>query len=129
MDAHPFVRVWGNDYPTPDGTGVRDYIHVCDLAIGHIKALEKLETKPGLVTYNLGTGRGYSVMEVIHAFEKACHHEIPFQIMERRPGDAAISYADPTKANNELNWYAQKTMEDMCLDAWRWQSQNPDGYA
>ena len=125
----PFVRVWGNDYPTPDGTGVRDYIHVCDLAIGHIKALEKLETKPGLVTYNLCTGRGYSVLVVIQAFEKACQHEIPYQIMERRPGDAAISYADPTKANNELNWYAQKTIEDMCQDAWRWQSQNPDGYA
>jgi len=128
VGRRPFVRVWGNDYPTPDGTGVRDYIHVCDLAIGHIKALEKLDTKPGLVTYNLGTGRGYSVMEVIHAFEKACRHEILYQIMERRPGDAAISFADPAKANNELNWKAQKTMEEMCLDAWRWQSQNPEGF-
>src|SRR4030066_1116704 len=126
VGRRPFVRVWGNDYPTPDGTGVRDYIHVMDLAVGHIKALEKLVTKPGLVTYNLGTGRGYSVMEVIQAFEKACQHEIPYQVMERRPGDTAISFADPTKANNELNWYAQKTMEDMCLDAWRWQAQNPD---
>jgi UDP-glucose 4-epimerase len=129
VGKHPFVRVWGNDYPTPDGTGVRDYIHVMDLAAGHIKALAKLKTKPGLVTYNLGTGRGYSVMEVIKAFEKACHHEIPYQIMGRRPGDAAISYADPTKANTELNWFAQKIIDDMCLDAWRWQSQNPDGYA
>jgi UDP-glucose 4-epimerase len=129
VGKHPFVRVWGNDYPTPDGTGVRDYIHVMDLAAGHIKALAKLKTKPGLVTYNLGTGRGYSVMEVIKAFEKACLHEIPYQIMGRRPGDAAISYADPTKANTELNWFAQKIIDDMCLDAWRWQSQNPDGYA
>jgi UDP-glucose 4-epimerase len=99
-----------------------------DLADGHIKALEKLETNPGLVTYNLGTGRGYSVMEVIKAFEKACQLKIPYQIMDRRPGDAPISYADPTKANRELNWHAQKTLDDMCLDAWRWQSQNPNGY-
>ena len=124
----PFVRVWGNDYPTPDGTGIRDYIHVVDLAAGHIKALTKLEQNPGLVTYNLGTGRGYSVIEVISAFEKACHHTIPYKIMERRSGDAAISYADPTKANLELNWYTQKSLEDMCNDAWRWQSQNPSGY-
>jgi UDP-glucose 4-epimerase len=129
VGKRPFVRVWGNDYPTPDGTGVRDYIHVMDLAAGHINALEKLLTKPGLITYNLGTGRGYSVMELISAFEKACQHEIPFQIMGRRPGDAAISYADPTKANHELNWYAQRTLVDMCMDAWRWQSLNPDGYA
>ncbi len=124
----PFVRVWGNDYPTPDGTGVRDYIHVMDLANGHIKALEKLATNPGLVTYNLGTGRGYSVMEVIRAFEMACQHKIPYKIMERRPGDAAISYADPTKANRELNWYTQKMLDDMCKDAWQWQSQNPNGF-
>ncbi len=129
IGRRPFVRVWGKDYPTPDGTGVRDYIHVCDLAIGHIKALEKLETKPSLVTYNLGTGRGYSVMEVIQAFESACQHAIPYKIMDRRPGDAAISYADPSKANRELNWYARKTMDDMCLDAWHWQSQNPTGFA
>lgn len=128
IGRRPFVRVWGNDYPTPDGTGIRDYIHVMDLAAGHIKALQKLDQNPGLVTYNLGTGRGYSVLEVIVAFEKACHHEIPYKIMERRPGDAAISYADPTKANLELKWYAQKTLDDMCNDAWRWQSQNPSGY-
>jgi UDP-glucose 4-epimerase len=129
VGRRPFVRVWGNDYPTPDGTGVRDYIHVMDLSVGHIRALEKLATKPGLLTYNLGTGRGYSVMEVIHAFEKACHKEIPFQIMGRRPGDVATSYADPSKANKELNWHAQITLEDMCIDAWRWQSQNPNGYS
>jgi len=128
VGKHPFVRVWGNDYPTPDGTGIRDYIHVMDLAAGHIKALEKLEKEPGLVTYNLGTGRGYSVMEVISAFEKACQHEIPYRIMERRPGDAAISYADPSKANKELQWFANKTIDEMCADAWRWQSQNPNGF-
>jgi UDP-glucose 4-epimerase len=124
----PYVRVWGNDYPTPDGTGIRDYIHVMDLAVGHIRALEKLETKPGLATYNLGTGRGYSVMEVIKAFEKACHKTIPYQMMERRPGDTPISYADPSKANQELHWYADKDLDDMCQDAWKWQSQNPQGY-
>ncbi len=129
IGKRPFVRVWGNDYPTPDGTGVRDYIHVMDLAIGHSKALEKLMTNPGLVTYNLGSGRGYSVLEVIHAFEKACQDKIPYQIMDRRAGDAAISYADPTKANRELNWSAQRTLDDMCMDAWRWQSQNPNGFS
>jgi UDP-glucose 4-epimerase len=128
IGKRPFVRVWGNDYPTPDGTGIRDYIHVMDLAYGHIKALEKLEDCPGLVIYNLGTGRGYSVMEVISAFEKACQHKIPYKIMDRRPGDAAISYADPSKANRELNWFANKTIDDMCTDAWRWQSKNPNGF-
>ena len=129
VGRRPFLRVWGNDYPTQDGTGVRDYIHVMDLAVGHIKALEKLTMKPGLVTYNLGTGRGYSVLEVVAAFEKACGQKIPYQIKERRPGDAAISYADPSKANRELNWFAQKSIEDMCMDAWRWQMQNPNGYS
>jgi len=129
VGKHPFVRVWGNDYPTPDGSGVRDYIHVMDLADGHINALEKLEKKPGLVTYNLGTGRGYSVMEVIHAFEEACGHKIPYQVLERRPGDAAISYADPSKANRELNWHTKRTLNEMCTDAWRWQSDNPNGFA
>jgi UDP-glucose 4-epimerase len=128
VGRRPFVRVWGNDYPTPDGTGVRDYIHIMDLAAGHIKALEKLQQKPRIVTYNLGTGRGYSVMEVIRAFEKTCQHKIPFRIMDRRPGDSAVSYADPTKANQELSWYAKKTLEDMVNDAWRWQSLNPEGY-
>ena len=128
VGRRPYVRVWGNDYPTPDGTGVRDYIHIMDLAGGHIKALEKLQQNSGFVTYNLGTGRGYSVMEVIAAFEKACQHKIPYKIMDRRPGDAAISYADPTKANQELKWYARKTLEEMCADAWHWQSLNPSGY-
>jgi UDP-glucose 4-epimerase len=128
VGRHPFVRVWGNDYPTPDGTGVRDYIHVMDLATGHIKALEKLESKPGLVTYNLGTGRGYSVLEVIKAFERACGRNIPYKVFDRRPGDVPASYADPSKANHELSWFATKTLDDICQDAWRWQSQNPNGY-
>lgn len=128
VGRHPYVRIWGNDYPTPDGTGVRDYIHVMDLAAGHIKTLQKLEQNPGFITYNLGTGRGYSVMEVIAAFEKACQHKIAFKIMDRRPGDAPISYADPSKANQELGWYAQKSLDDMCKDAWKWQSQNPNGF-
>jgi UDP-glucose 4-epimerase len=129
VGKHPYVRVWGNDYPTPDGTDIRDYIHIMDLASGHIRALEKLEAQPGLVTYNLGTGHGTSVLEVIKAFENACGHKIPYKIMERRPGDAVISYADPSKANRELNWFARRTMDEMCADSWRWQSQNPDGFA
>ena len=128
VGRHPFVRVWGDDYPTPDGTGVRDYIHVVDLAIGHLKAIGKLDQKPGLVTYNLGTGRGYSVLEVIKAFEKACGRPIPYQVMQRRPGDAATSYCDPSRAKLELNWEAKHTLDDMCQDAWHWQSQNPEGY-
>jgi UDP-glucose 4-epimerase len=129
VGKYPFVRVWGNDYPTPDGTGIRDYIHVMDLATGHIKAMDKLATKPGLVTYNLGTGRGYSVMEVIKAFETACGRPILYKFFDRRPGDVPTSYADPSKANIELSWFTQKTLDDMCQDAWRWQSQNPDGYS
>ena len=125
----PHLRVFGDDYPTPDGTGVRDYIHVVDLAIGHLKALERLAQKPGLVTYNLGTGRGYSVFEALAAFEKACGKTIPYQVIERRPGDVAVSYADPAKANRELNWQARLGIDEMCADAWRWQSQNPNGYA
>ena len=125
----PHLRVFGDDYPTPDGTGVRDYIHVVDLAIGHLKALERLAQKPGLVTYNLGTGRGYSVFEALAAFEKACGKTIPYQVIERRPGDVAVSYADPAKANRELKWQARLGIDEMCADAWRWQSQNPDGYA
>jgi UDP-glucose 4-epimerase len=129
VGRRPFVRVWGNDYPTPDGTGIRDYIHVMDLAVGHTKAFNKLELKPGLVTYNLGTGQGYSVLEVIKAFEKACGRKIPYQVFDRRPGDVATSYADPSKANRELSWYTIKTLDDICQDAWRWQSQNPNGYS
>ena len=124
----PFLRVFGDDYPTPDGTGVRDYIHVVDLAEGHLKALEKLEHKPGLVTYNLGTGRGYSVLEVLHAFEQACGRPIPYQIIARRPGDIPASYADPTRAHLELGWQAKHEIVEMCADTWRWQSNNPQGY-
>jgi len=128
VGRYPYVRIWGGDYPTSDGTGIRDYIHVMDLAAGHLRALEKLQTNPGLVTYNLGTGRGYSVLEVIHAFEQASGHKIPYKMMDRRPGDVGISYADPSRANRELNWRTKKSLDDMCSDAWRWQSQNPDGY-
>ena len=122
------LHVFGDDYPTPDGTGVRDYIHVVDLARGHVKAIEKLLEAPGLVTYNLGTGNGYSVLQVLHAFEKACGKELPYVIDPRRPGDIAECWADPTKAREELGWVAQYGIDDMCRDAWRWQSQNPDGY-
>ena len=122
------LRVFGNDYPTHDGTGVRDYIHVVDLADGHVKALKKLETNPGLVTYNLGTGKGYSVLDVVNAFSKACGREIPYEIVDRRPGDIATCYADPTKANEELGWKAERGIDEMCEDSWRWQSNNPKGY-
>ena len=122
------LSVFGSDYPTHDGTGVRDYIHVVDLAIGHLKALEKLESGPGVVTYNLGTGTGSSVLDVIKAFEKANGVEIPYQLTDRRPGDAAACYADPSKAEKELNWKAARDLETMCRDAWNWQSKNPEGY-
>ena len=122
------LGVFGNDYDTPDGTGVRDYIHVVDLATGHIKALEKLVTHPGLVTYNLGTGVGYSVLDIIKNFEKACGKEIPYKITPRRPGDIDMCYADPTKAKEELGWEATRSIDKMCEDAWRWQTKNPNGY-
>ena len=122
------LAVFGNDYPTPDGTGVRDYIHVVDLSRGHLKALEKLRTKPGLVTYNLGMGRGYSVLEVIAAFSKACGIPIPYKIVGRRPGDVASSYADPSLARRDLGWQATKGLTEMCADSWRWQFTNPSGY-
>lgn len=122
------VNVFGNDYDTPDGTGVRDYIHVVDLAEGHIKALEKLNSHPGLVTYNLGTGKGYSVLEIIHNFEKACGKKIPYNITDRRPGDIDMCYADPGKAKKELGWEAKRDIEKMCEDAWRWQSKYPKGF-
>ncbi len=128
VGKYPYLRVFGDDYPTPDGTAIRDYIHVTDLAIGHIKALQKLATKPGVVTYNLGTGRGHSVFEVVVAFERACGKEIPYRVMDRRPGDLPISYAATEKANRELNWRATRDIDDMCADTWHWQSQNPDGY-
>ncbi len=124
----PKLRVFGGDYPTPDGTGVRDYIHVVDLAKGHVAALKKLESGAGVYTYNLGTGVGYSVLDVLHAFEKACGKTLAYEIVDRRPGDVAACYADPEKAAKELNWRAGFGIERMCQDAWRWQSQNPNGF-
>lgn len=123
------VSVYGGDYPTRDGTGVRDYIHVTDLVIGHLRALEKLETGPGLFTYNLGTGRGYSVLEMLGAFERAVGRPIPYAITARRPGDAAECWADVGLAARELGWRAERDLDAMCRDVWRWQSRNPDGYA
>ena len=124
------LGVFGNDYDTHDGTGVRDYIHVVDLAKGHVAAIKKVEkTEPGVLIYNLGTGKGYSVLDVVHAFEKACGKEIPYEIKPRRAGDIATCYADPTKAKNELGWVAEYGIEEMCEDSWRWQTMNPNGYA
>lgn len=122
--------VYGNDYDTPDGTGVRDYIHIMDLAVGHVKAIiyQKTHTLRGFKAINLGTGKGYSVLEVIHAFEKASGKKISYKIVERRPGDIAVSYADASIANKELNWIATKNMDDMCSDTWKWQQNNPNGY-
>lgn len=122
------VNVFGNDYPTPDGTGVRDYIHVVDLAKGHVCAVKKLMEHPGLVVYNLGTGIGYSVLEIIKNFEKASGRKIPYVIAPRRAGDIPICYSDPSKAERELGWKAQYGIDKMCEDAWRWQSRNPNGY-
>ena len=124
----PELKIYGGDYPTPDGTGIRDYIHVVDLANGHLKALDKLHDDPGLVTYNLGTNRGFSVLELVHTFEKTTGQKIPYRIIERRPGDIAISYADVTKAQGDLGWSAQRGIEEMCADVWRWQSSQPNGY-
>ena len=123
-----YLNVWGNDYDTPDGTGVRDYIHVVDLALGHIKAVEKAENDEGLFIYNLGTGKGYSVLDVVKAFEKASGVNIPYKIGPRRDGDIATCYSDPSKAEKELGWKAQRDIEEMCEDSWRWQKQNPNGY-
>ncbi len=122
------VGVFGNDYPTPDGTGVRDYIHVVDLARGHVAAIEKLEGKPGLHIYNLGTGNGYSVLDMIHAFEKACGKKLPYEILPRRAGDIPACYASSERAFRELGWRAEYDLERMCKDQWRWQSGNPNGY-
>jgi len=122
------LLVFGDDYDTPDGTGIRDYIHVVDLARGHLATLDKLKSNPGVVLYNLGTGRGYSVIELVHAFRNASGKEIPYQIVERRAGDIAMSYANPQKANQELGWEANFGIEEMCKDTWRWQSQNPEGF-
>ena len=126
----PELNVFGNDYPTPDGTGVRDYIHVVDLALGHLKAIEKLEREPklGLKIYNLGTGHGYSVLQVVKAFEKASGRKVPYKICPRRSGDVAECWADPSLALKELGWKAERGIDEMCEDAWRWQKKNPYGY-
>lgn len=121
------LKVFGNDYDTPDGTGVRDYIHVVDLAKGHVAALKQLKSSDAVAVYNLGTGKGVSVLEVLRAFEKASGKTIPYQIVSRRPGDIASCYADVSKAKTKLTWHTQKTLEEACVDAWRWQSKNPDG--
>lgn len=122
------LGVFGDDYPTHDGTGVRDYIHVVDLAVGHVKALKKIEEKAGVCIYNLGTGKGYSVLDVVKAYEKACGKKIKYEIKPRRPGDIATCYSDATKAKEELGWTAKRGIDEMCADSWKWQSMNPDGY-
>ena len=123
------LSVFGDDYPTVDGTGVRDYIHVVDLAYGHVAALKKIKDRSGLNIYNLGTGEGYSVLETLHAFEKACGKKLKYKVTERRAGDIASCYALPDKAEKELSWKAARKMDEMCEDAWRWQTNNPDGYS
>ncbi len=122
------LGVFGDDYNTPDGTGVRDYIHVVDLAVGHVKAIGYIFTNPGIDVINLGTGVGYSVLDMVHAFSKACGHDIPYEIQPRRAGDIDMCYADPAKAERVLGWKAERGLEEMCEDSWRWQSQNPNGY-
>lgn len=123
-----YLNVFGNDYDTPDGTGVRDYIHVVDLAKGHVKAVKKLTDKEGVSIYNLGTGVGYSVLDVLHAYEKACGKTLKYEIKPRRDGDVAVCYSDSAKAKKELGWVAEKGIEEMCADSWKWQSMNPNGY-
>ncbi len=122
------LSVFGDDYDTPDGTGVRDYIHVVDLSNGHLRALEKISNPVGVVTYNLGTGTGYSVLDMVKAFSKACGNDVKYKIAPRRPGDIGACFADPEKAERELGFKAEKNLDDMCRDTWRWQSQNPNGY-
>ena len=131
IGRRPELNVFGNDYPTPDGTGVRDYIHVVDLAIGHVKAIEKLAREPrlGLKVYNLGTGHGYSVLQIVKAFEKASGRPVPYKICPRRSGDIAECWADPSLAAAELGWKAERGIDEMCEDAWRWQKKNPYGYS
>ena len=129
IGKRPCVGVFGNDYDTPDGTGIRDYIHVVDLARGHVKAIQKLADKEGVSIYNLGTGKGNSVLEVIRAFERACGHEIPYEIKARRPGDIATCYSQCDKAERELGWKAEYDIDRMCADSWNWQQKNPNGYA
>lgn len=125
----PRLRVFGDDYPTPDGTGVRDYIHVVDLADGHLAALRYAHGRRGMHVFNLGTGRGNSVLEMLAAFGRACGRELPYEVVPRRPGDVAACWADPTRAEQTLGWRAARTLDQMCADAWRWQSMNPGGYA
>ena len=122
------LSIFGDDYPTIDGTGVRDYIHVMDLVLGHLKALEKLQSNPGVVTYNLGTGRGYSVLEMVKAFEESSGRQVRYKIVDRRQGDIASCFADPSLAQADLGWTAEKNLNQMCVDAWRWQSTNPNGF-
>jgi len=124
----PFLQVFGSDYATPDGTGVRDYIHVCDLAEGHVAALRTLVESGSSLTANLGTGRGHSVLEVVRAFEAASNRPVPYRLVARRPGDVAQCYADPALAQQQLGWRATRTLAQMCADTWRWQSENPNGY-
>ena len=128
IGKRPCLGVFGDDYPTHDGTGVRDYIHVVDLAKGHVRAIAKLSDMEGVKIYNLGTGKGYSVLEVLHAFEKACGHKLPYEIKPRRAGDIAECYADSSLALRELGWKAELGIEEMCADSWNWQKSNPDGY-
>ena len=128
LGQRPCLQVFGSDYATPDGTGVRDYIHVCDLAEGHVAALRALLERGSSLTVNLGTGRGHSVLEVVRAFEAASGRPVPYRLAPRRPGDVAQCYADPSLAQRTLGWRARRTLEEMCADAWRWQSRNPDGY-
>jgi UDP-glucose 4-epimerase len=128
VGARPFLRVFGDDYPTRDGTCIRDYVHVVDLAVGHLRAIERLEQNPGLVTYNLGTGRGYTVLEMLAAFSAACGRDLPRETVGRRAGDLTEVYADPSKALRELGWSAERGIDEMCADSWRWQSANPNGY-
>ncbi|MHC4340762.1 MAG: UDP-glucose 4-epimerase GalE [Planctomycetota bacterium] len=129
VGKHPHVRVFGADYATPDGTGVRDYIHVVDLAAGHLAALDALSDTRGCVAYNLGTGKGYSVLDMVKAAGAAAQKEIPYEVVDRRPGDIAECYADPSLAEKALGWKATRGLDQMCADSWRWQLSNPDGYA
>jgi UDP-glucose 4-epimerase len=129
VGRRPHLNVFGGDYPTPDGTGVRDYIHVVDLARGHVAALNRLPELHGVRTWNLGTGRGVSVLDMVHAFEAASGKKVPCRIVARRPGDVAQCWADPSRAAHDLDWRAEYDLPRMCADAWRWQSGNPEGYA
>jgi len=128
VGRRPHLHIWGNDYATPDGTGVRDYIHVVDLALGHLKALERLQRQAECRAINLGTGTGYSVLDMVHAFEQASGQPVPYQIAARRPGDVAACYADPALASDLLGWRAERDLQAMCEDAWHWQNGNPHGY-